>query len=216
MWLSAKKKCQENPFKTNIINKIKRSGKIPIIQILFKDLMEGDALAKETELIKLIGRRDKGLGPLSNATDGGDKSSHDNRPQSKQVYQYSLSGDYINTYLSGGIICENNPGFRQSEISKCCRIGGTRYGYQWFYEYKGIKILPIEINNRKRALKQINQYKNGLITGEFISLEDASIQTGHRMSRISECCNGKENNIKDIHTNLRTLNCSLLFLNIYN
>lgn len=43
-----------------------------IVDILFEDISYEEAKAKEIELIKFYGRRDLGLGPLVNMTDGGE------------------------------------------------------------------------------------------------------------------------------------------------
>ena len=44
------------------------------VEIMFSDLTWEDALVKEKELIKFYGRKDLGLGPLVNLTDGGEGS----------------------------------------------------------------------------------------------------------------------------------------------
>ena len=41
------------------------------VEIVLRDVSESEAYLKEIELIALYGRRDKGLGPLVNLTDGG-------------------------------------------------------------------------------------------------------------------------------------------------
>ena len=53
------------------------------VEILFDDLSYDDAKIKEKEFIKLHGRRDKGLGPLVNFTDGGEGSP--GRPMSNKT-----------------------------------------------------------------------------------------------------------------------------------
>ena len=64
-----------NVYKTKIIRKHKRLGIKCGYSIcnFFKN--ENDALSKEVDLIKLIGRHDLESGPLANKTDGGDGSS---------------------------------------------------------------------------------------------------------------------------------------------
>ncbi len=65
----------ENTHKFYTIQKIKQNGFEPIIVKLNFNLKECKAHTFEKFYIKLIGRRDKGLGPLSNHTDGGEGSS---------------------------------------------------------------------------------------------------------------------------------------------
>jgi hypothetical protein len=64
-----------NMHKINTINKIKRLGKEPIIFKIKENLSNEESCELEKYLIKLIGRADKKLGPLTNQTDGGEGST---------------------------------------------------------------------------------------------------------------------------------------------
>lgn len=69
------KKGADEPL-PNKINKIrKETGNKPIIIHYKESLFESDAFDLETRLIKTIGRKDLGLGPLLNLTDGGEGES---------------------------------------------------------------------------------------------------------------------------------------------
>lgn len=61
-----------NLHKVRIINKIKKQGLEPIILKIYENLEESIAFQNEIDLIGIIGRHDKKLGPLANLTDGGD------------------------------------------------------------------------------------------------------------------------------------------------
>jgi len=63
---------ESNKFKNSIIKKIYNNDKEPIIIKLFDGLNENEALRLESDIIKCIGRRDMGNGPLTNLTDGGE------------------------------------------------------------------------------------------------------------------------------------------------
>lgn len=66
----------DDSFKNRVINKIvQQTGSLPDLVIKKDNMAEADAFALEIKLIKLIGRRDKKLGPLVNLTDGGDGTS---------------------------------------------------------------------------------------------------------------------------------------------
>ena len=78
----------DNPFKTNVINKIKAAGLEPIIEYHSENLTEGIAFIQEISLIKKYGRRDLGLGPLTNLTDGGEGSSGHIRSEEAQEKWY--------------------------------------------------------------------------------------------------------------------------------
>lgn len=59
-------------FKQSIVDKIYAAGLRPTFRILKSGLTIAEANTLEAKLIKSIGRRDRGLGPLTNQTDGGD------------------------------------------------------------------------------------------------------------------------------------------------
>jgi hypothetical protein len=65
-------KCDKKTFKSQKIKSIKSKGGEIISYKIFENLSFEDSNFKEKELIKIIGRRDLGLGPLTNLTDGGD------------------------------------------------------------------------------------------------------------------------------------------------
>lgn len=67
-WNQSKK---TNPFKVKLLRKIVNLGLEPIIVKVFDGLYEDVAFFKEIEMICAIGRRDMGLGPLTNLSDGG-------------------------------------------------------------------------------------------------------------------------------------------------
>lgn len=59
----------------NVVAKLERNGHTPIIARIADNLTEEEAFALERKEIERIGRRDLGLGPLINKTNGGDGSS---------------------------------------------------------------------------------------------------------------------------------------------
>ena len=59
----------------NLVAQLKRRGLIPKLVTVYKSISESAAFDYEKKLIKLIGRADKGPGPLFNSTDGGDGAS---------------------------------------------------------------------------------------------------------------------------------------------
>ena len=68
-------KDETNPFKVNVIKKIRENGLEPLVEYFKENLSEDDAHSEEIRLIKQFGRRDLNLGPLTNLTDGGEGSS---------------------------------------------------------------------------------------------------------------------------------------------
>ena len=66
---------KHNKLKQHVINKIKSNNKNPIIIMPYKNISEYSAFRLERYFIGEIGRRDLGLGTLTNLTNGGEGSS---------------------------------------------------------------------------------------------------------------------------------------------
>lgn len=82
-----------NNLKTTKIKAIFNKNLKPIEQILFSNLTEAEALDKEIEIVKLIGRKDRNLGPLTNMTDAGDGvSGYDYTEEEKRQRSIKASG----------------------------------------------------------------------------------------------------------------------------
>jgi hypothetical protein len=85
-------KNDTNKLKVNIINKIRRSGGEPIIEILQENISENDAFKLEMEQIKLYGRIHDG-GLLSNMSDGGEgQSGYHHTKEVKEYFSKMYSG----------------------------------------------------------------------------------------------------------------------------
>lgn len=67
-------KQKNKSYKINKIKKIQNFGLEPVILKIYENLSEEESLINENNLIQLIGRHDKKLGPLVNLTDGGEKN----------------------------------------------------------------------------------------------------------------------------------------------
>lgn len=86
-------KYDTNRLKVNIIEKIRRNGEEPIVEIIKKDLTENEAFQIETEQIKLYGRIEDG-GLLANMSDGGEgQSGYHHTEKLKQSFSEMFSGD---------------------------------------------------------------------------------------------------------------------------
>ena len=76
----------DNPVKTRTIMKILRAGLEPKIKKVMEGVDEKTSKAEEIRLIAHHGRADKGLGPLTNLTDGGDGGGVDRIDLTGQKY----------------------------------------------------------------------------------------------------------------------------------
>lgn len=65
-------KCDKRTFKSNKIKSIKNSGGQVLSKKLHENISFEESNILERQIIKIIGRRDLNLGPLTNLTDGGE------------------------------------------------------------------------------------------------------------------------------------------------
>src|SRR4030065_1721378 len=70
---------KQNKFKRNIIDKIKKTGQLPIIVKIDNLLSNYDAKVLESYLISIIGRRDLELGPLTNHSNGWEEDTYNTK-----------------------------------------------------------------------------------------------------------------------------------------
>lgn len=126
------------------------------------------------------------------------KISGKNHYMAKRIEQYSLSGDYINTF---GCVMDaaKELGENYSSIAACARHEHyTAFGYIWVYEDDLCKekwILDCAVDRSKGgnhpSSKRIIQYDlNGNLIKTFSCLTEASEKTGTQISKISNCANG--------------------------
>lgn len=83
---------KRNRFCNNKIKKIEKSGLKIIYNFTYKNITETDSYNKEIELIKIIGRKDLGLGPLTNLSDGG-KGGNVLTDEMKKKYSIANTGN---------------------------------------------------------------------------------------------------------------------------
>ena len=151
-------------FWNNIVNKTKYE-----IEILLESDDYDFIKQKEIEFIKLYGRRNLGLGPLVNLTDGGEGTSgyimteeQINKGQkswkrkegientcSKICYQYSNKGLFVKKWdcLTDAAKSLN---VYTGAILDGLKKSPNHYskGFFWFYDYKGIQLDTIRISKK--------------------------------------------------------------------
>ena len=154
---------------------------------------------------------------LTNITEGGDGSNWTNKkhseetkikckmnhPYRKPIIQYDMNMNIINEYVSLRDV-ERETGIDRRHISKCCRnlkSYKTAGGFYWKF---GIKTIEEKSKPSKNQIKQkmklnqpsrkeVVQYDlRGNILGEFVSLNEATKETGCHIFLISNCCKKKK------------------------
>lgn len=164
-------------------------------EILFENLSHKEANEKEIELIKSYKATDRDFG-YNVALGGTDVNS---LASSKTVYQYSLSGAFIQQYTSLVKAGEEND-TPYSKIGACCRkgINHTSMGFRWSYEYLGEQI-AWELMRNPNFYQEVYCYD---LTGNFLQRYETATQamndTGIDSGAICGCYNGKTSNTKGL------------------
>ena len=141
-------KRNRNPYWKNIVNITQYK-----VVIVYETNDLEDAKSKEILYIHKYKRK------LCNITLGGDIPS-DNFTNKKEVYQYSLDGNFIRKWDCAAEVFRAC-GFPTSTLNRCLigiRKNNNAFGYQWFYEYKGEVINKIDKGkpSTRRGIKMYN------------------------------------------------------------
>jgi group I intron endonuclease len=209
---------KESPFKVRKIKKIERNGGEILSIKIFENLENLKSLEIEKMIISKIGRRDLGLGPLTNQTDGGDgrlnsphsddtKKKISETKKSQNLKGYSLPKHQIE-FLRSINKGDKNPfyGKKHTEEVKeehSKRVSGSNH------PMFGKTHSPDTIKKiRENRSKSVDQEKSNQISieynskkvlqfglsGEFIqefdSIKSASKSTGLSESLIGKTCRG--------------------------
>lgn len=206
---------RESPFKVNKIKKLKRNNIDIISMKIYENLENEYSLEVEKETIRKIGRRDLGIGPLVNQTDGGDgrlNSPHSDETkkkisETKKLQSISIPcSDETKEYLREINTGYKNPFFGKKHSDKVKseqseRVLGTNHP-MWGKKHNQETIFLIKENrnksidqnlmnqmSRERNSKSVLQYSlDGNFMNEYESIKDASIRTGLSESLIGKTC----------------------------
>jgi len=111
----------------------------------------------------------------------------------KTIYQYDLvNGSLVNTYNcltdAGNAVNAN----KQSVSAACLSINHTYRGYYWSYQYSE----PFKPNKDVRRKKVLQYSLKGMLLSKYISVAEASRQTGLSKTCISRACRGERGQSK--------------------
>ena len=185
-----------NKLKQNILNKIKKENKEPVIIKLYKNISEYSAFRLEKQLIKLIGRRDLKLGSLANLTNGGEGTSGtiytlgrrtNMLSEKRKMIQYNNEGKILNIWLNVADVSINYPLLSTNHLHRACRSNGRRKIENCFWKYSDGESIGdiIELND---GFKPILQYD---LNGNFIKQWNCAKETydyGYAIGAILKCC----------------------------
>lgn len=114
---------------------------------------------------------------------------------SKEIYQFDLNGNFVNSYrsISEASDTTNAP---RSEICSCCKMkesSVSSHGFMWRYaiDCPQKRLKPYSINDSSLT-KEVTQYTlNGEFIRDYKSISEAVKYTKTRHSSIYGCCVGK-------------------------
>lgn len=129
----------------NVVNKAGYS-----VQIIAEGISYQDALALEIQLVKVIGRKDLGLGPLVNKTDGGEGQINMSE-ETRQKISESLSG-------RKGIPCTKEHKQKLSNLFKNVKLS-EHHKQKLSNSHKGMKLSEKQKQKISDKLKGIPQKK---------------------------------------------------------
>jgi len=151
---------------------LRERGEIPIVKRIHKNLSEEDALRFEVKLISLIGRRDKGKGPLTNLSDGG-KAGALGKPRKGELHHFfgksrsETTRKKISNTLEGNIPWNKG---RKNHLSEeqIKRMSDGHKGYEMPKNQKdkiskSNKGRPKPVGFVKHLLENVHSVKNWLI-----------------------------------------------------
>ncbi len=209
----------KSSFKKNKIGKLKRNN-IKIISLIINDnLLNEESILLEKELINIIGRRNLGLGPLVNLTDGGDgriNSRHSDYTKSKISKSRKGKGiGWKHTEETLIIMSENQSGssngfygkIHTEEIKKRQSKNMSGDKHPMFNKMHSKETIEKLVESRSKVsnekIKESCQIFNKIVSmydlnmnliEEFESVKSASLETNINESIISKCCRGEIKN----------------------
>ncbi|WP_299430529.1 NUMOD1 domain-containing DNA-binding protein [uncultured Maribacter sp.] len=106
----------------------------------------------------------------------------------KRIYQYDLiTGKLIKTFESLKEASNEVKSTKQHISRACLSVNNVYGGYFWSYDYKETFIPQKDL--RKRQVLQFNL--EGILVATYVSVAEASRQTGVSKTCISRCCRGE-------------------------
>ncbi len=153
------------------------------VEILFQSEDLKLILDKESEFIKIYGRRDLGLGPLVNLTDGGEGNpGRQSPPNIVRVFAYKIDGTFYKEYKSFTDCAKDldlNPkavseiANRKDEPGKKPRQKSSG-GFMFFLDFLGNQAKEMKKNTESR--RSVTPVFSYLRTGEFFKKYSSSVE----------------------------------------
>src|SRR5690606_429669 len=109
--------------------------------------------------------------------------------QKKTVYQYNIDdGSLINSFESLDCAASAVNADKKSISRACLNVNHLYKGFFWSYDLT----VPFVVNEDRRQKKVIQKDLNGAILATYVSVAEASRQTGISKSPIAKTCRGEQ------------------------
>jgi len=177
------KNMDDNTYKYRKMRHILANGQTPIIKKIIENASEKEAFLIELKLIKIIGRYDEGLGPLTNHTNGGEgNSGRITSDDTKKKISESLK--------SCGRIYEPKTDEEKEHIRSIMtgRVSPMKNKHQ----SQDAKDKISKNNARSMTREVIQMNKEGIFIKEWSSMTSASVNLNINISGICNCCKYKK------------------------
>jgi hypothetical protein len=192
---------KRNRLKQYVINKIKLKHKNPIILLLYENVTEYSAFRLEKYFINKIGRRDLGLGSLTNLTDGGEGTSgtiytpekRNNMISNKQgIIKYNINGVVVEKFENIIDLSIKYPHLLTNHIHRACKSSGRRRIENHFWKYCDGELIGdvIELNDKFKSVLQYDLYGNFI--KQWGCANETRDYTNSNGSAILKCCRNNE------------------------
>ena len=110
----------------------------------------------------------------------------------KTVYKYNLDGS-LNATFEDLTTASETISVRKQDISRACwSVNHTLGGYLWSYD----KMETFAAENDSRKKKVVQSFLDGNLVAKYISVAEASKETGISKTCIARCCRGEREQSK--------------------
>ena len=157
------------------------------VEIMLDGLTWVEVCSKEVEIIKLYGRKDKGLGPLSNMTDGGEGV-----PGMRHTDETKLKISLDNKRPEKMLICMANYAKMITPEAKIKAAANRDYSFN-----SDPKVIAKRVANTDhkaigvKVSKVVEQYTmDGVFIKEWPSVSSVRNELGYNLGHIASCCRG--------------------------
>jgi hypothetical protein len=178
-----------NAIKCERINSIWSQGyEVKIIKVQ-EHLDEHTAYVMEDALITKYGLLVTGTGILTNVYGcSSDRRTGNAKRQTKEVIQYTMDGDLVQTFPSASQAAAALS-VRIASILQCCK-GRTNQAYGFRWAYSGEPLQPITESRHALRRKRVECLQDNVVVATFPSIKAAALAYDISAANIVACCKG--------------------------